>query len=806
MDKLAGHFTIGLRMLARRPGLSAGRLLTVTIVVTAVSAVFAVANATFLRPLPFPHAARLLRIYLQPPGTTDFASANPLTPLQFDRFRERVTLLEQLEGIWTSERAIAGDGEPEAVPGGRVSAGFFRILGKDAILGRVFTEDEVAADEKVVVLGYGMWMRRYGGDPSAVGRTILIDRESHAIVGIMPASFEPALAPSEFWTPLSTRNAMARTQLSSVQTMGLLRPGVTRAQVLTELEMVFESLRQETPAILKGWTSGAVDLRQAQFGSRRPAVLMLLVAVAALGLIAIANLANLTLADLMFRRGDFAVRAALGASRVALAAPEIAQSLVLAIAGGAAGLVGAAWLVPALLALDPASATFARFAPIDWRVALCGFGVAAFVMLAAVAVPVLRLAGPALAFDVTAGSRRATGGRGASRMRIALVTAQTALALILLSCGALIVNALQESSRASPGFDPSSVVTAQIRLSANLFPQPIDRANFVERVLERLRSTPGILNAGTTLNTFTPNGAFVTLVHVEDRPTPDGQAHTVQYRRVSPGYFETMQIATVTGRTFDRRDWVDAPLVAIVSRGFATRFWPGQDPIGRRVKRGATATAWSTVVGVVDDVRDVALDQLPADTVYTPYYQGSSPAAPVGLVVRTAGDPRAMVTPIKQAVWAVDAKQPLANVVTLEQFLSASLGAQRFRAMLVAVCGAIGLLLATIGTYGVTARSVVERTREVGIRLALGGRAFDVWWTVAWSSLKAVVAGAIAGIAASIAAGAGLAAMLPEVRGQAWLFALACGCILITVGAVAALAAARGVITIEPLRALRAEH
>jgi putative ABC transport system permease protein len=805
MDKAATHLKIALRLLTRRPGLTAGRLLTVTIVVTAVSAVFTVANATFLRPLPFPHADHLLRIYLQPPGTTDFNSANPLTPTEFERLRERVTLLERFEGIWTSERAIAGDGEPEAVPAGRVSAGFFRILGADASLGRVFTEDEVASDAKLVVISYGMWMRRYAGDPSAIGRMLLIDREPHVILGVMPAGFEPALAASEMWTPLTTRNAMAQTRLSSVQTLGLLRPGVTREQVLTELEVIFEDLRQETPAILKGWTTGAIDLRQAQFGSRRPAVLMLLAAVVALGLIAIANLANLTLADVMFRRGDFAVRAALGASRGALAATEIAQSVILAVAGGAAGLAGAAWLVPALLALDPSSAALARHAPIDWRVALCGFAVAAIVMMAAVAVPVLRLAGPALAFDVTAGSRRAIGGRAARRIRVALVTAQTALALILLSSGALIVSALQDSSRMSPGFDPSRVVTAQLRLSANLFPEPVDRANFVDRVLERLRSTPGIVNAGTTLNTFTPNGAFVTLVHIEDHPTPDGQPHTVQYRRVSSGYFETMRIAVLNGRAFERRDWVDAPPVAIVSRGFAKRFWPGQDPMGRRIKRGASAAVWSTVVGVVEDVRDVALDQEPADTVYTPYYQGSSPAAPVGLVVRTAGDPRAMVAAIKQAVWSVDAKQPLANVITLEQFLAESLGAQRFRAVLVAVCGAIGLLLATIGTYGVTARSVVERTREVGIRLALGGRALDVWWTVAWGSLKAVVAGAIVGIAASIAAGTALAAFLPEVRGAAWVFAALCGCALVLVGAVAALVAARGVTSIEPLRALRAD-
>ncbi|MEO6237276.1 MAG: ADOP family duplicated permease [Vicinamibacterales bacterium] len=805
MDTLLRHCRIAARMLARRPGLAAGRLLTVTIVVTAAASVFAVANATFLRPLPFPHAERLLRIYFQPPGTTAFGAANPLTPIEFERFRQQTRLFEGFEGIWQAERALAGDGEPEAVPAGRVSAGFFRVLGGAASLGRVFTEEEVASNATVAVIGHGLWLRRFGGDPSAVGRVLLVDGEPHVIVGVMPESFEPAFTPSAFWTPLSTRDAIARTALSSVQTIGLLRPEVTVAQGVAELGTIFDSLKAELPAVRTGWTARAIDLREAQYGARRPAILMLLAAVAALGLIAIANLANLTLADVMFRRSDFAVRAALGASRCELVAGEIVESLMLAAAGGGAGLAGAAWLVPLLLALDASNAGLTRHVTIDWRVALGAFGVAVVVMLAAVAVPILRLAGPALASDVTAGSRRAIGGRTARRVRIALVTAQTALALVLLSSGALVVNALQQSTRVRTGFDPANVVTAQLRLSARLFPDPVDRATFVDRVLERLRETPGVVNAGTTLNPFTLNGAFVTLVHIEGRPTPTGEGHTVQYRRVSPGYFHAMRIPMLNGRPFERRDWIGSPLVAIVSRGFARRFWPGEDPLGRRVRRGAAATDWATVVGVVDDVRDVALDQAPVDTIYTPYFQGSSPAAPVALVVRTAADPRAMIDTIKRAVWQVDAKQPLAHVITLDRFLAASLGPQRFRAILIAVCGAIGLLLAAIGTYGVTARSVVERTREVGIRLALGGGALDVWWTLAWGSLRAVIAGAVVGIAAATVAGGALAAILPEVRGPAWLFAALCGGILVVVGAAAALLAARRVIAVEPLRALRAD-
>jgi putative ABC transport system permease protein len=799
------HFRIALRLLGKRPGLTAGRLLTVTIVVTAASAVFAVANATFLRPVPFPHADRLVRLNLQPPGHPESRAANPLSPGEFERFRAGVTSLERIEGIWASDRAVSGDGEPEAVPGGRVSAGFFAMFGGAPALGRVFTEEEAAADARLVVLGYGFWQRRYGGDPGAVGRTLLLDREPHVIIGVLREGFEPAFVPSGLWTPLSTRNAMGRSSLTSVQTFGLLRPGHTIAGSGPEIDRVLAALTAEMPAALKGWTAGLRDLREAQFGPQGRAVLMLLVAVTALGLIAVANLANLTLADVLFRRADFALRAALGASRMRLASIELAQAALLAAGGAIAGLAGAAWLVPSMLRLDASGAFTAAQAPLDWRVALGAFGVAIAVMIAAVAAPVLRLAGPGLVSDLAAGSRRAIGGRGAHRARVTLVAAQTAVALILLAAGAQIVAGLLSASRIDPGFDPHDVITAQIRLSAQSFPRDADRAQFVEHMLARLRATPGVRGAGTTLNPFSPNGSVVTLIHVEDRPSPDGQPYTVQYRRVSPGYFEAMRIPVLRGRVFEDRDDVNGSAVAIVSRALARQYWGDRDPLGRRLRRGSAPNVWLTVVGVVDDVRDVGLNQPPMDTLYTPYYQSSNAAAPVALVVRTAGDPRGLVPAIKRAVWDVDPTQPLSNVVTVEQFLADSLGAERFRAILTALCGAIGLLLATIGTYGVTARSVVERTREVGIRLALGGRPLDVWWTIAWGSLRAVVAGAALGVVGSAAAAAGLAALLPEVRGGSWRFAAETGMGLVAIGALAAMVAARRATVIEPVRALRTE-
>lgn len=797
-----GHLRIPWRPLRKRPGLLAGRLLTVTVVVTAVTAVFTVANATFLRPLPFPHAERLVRVYLQPPNTTDFSTANPLHPIVFNRFRDRVTLVERLEGIWFAERAVTSDAEPESVAAGRVSTGFFALFGGTPILGRTFTDAEVEADAKLVVLGHGFWLRRYGGDRGVVGKTLLVDREPHEIVGVVNERFQPEFTGSEFWTPLNLRR-LESLNSSFVRTVALLRPGVSGAQAAAELNTLLDAARVESPA-LKGWRANTLDLQRATYATRRSALLVLLAAAAALVLIATANLANLTLADVTGRRAEFAVRAALGGSRADIMLPEVAQAVVLAAAGGAAGLAAGAWIVPPMLALDPAALFSTEQLAVDWRTALCAWAVAAFVMIASVAAPVCRFAGPGLASELAAGAQRVAGGRVARRLRTIMVASQTALALVLLAAGALVVTTFERSARLAPGFDPAHVVTAQLRLAETAYPTHETRAHFVEQVLERVRATPGVVDAATTLNPFNAGFTFVTLVHVEDRPTPDGQPHTVQYRRVTPEYFRALRIPILRGRTFDRRDSPQGTQVAIVSRLFADRFWPGADPIGRRIRRGASPV-WSVVVGVVDDVRDVALDQAPVETVYTSQLQSSAAVAPVSLVVRTSGDPASFVPAIKRAVWTIDPGQPLANVVTMEQFLAKTLGPQRFRSLLVAACGVVGLLLAAIGTYGMTARAVSERTKEVGIRLALGGSRGAVWWTVASSGVRAVSAGAAAGVVIALAAGAGLRALLPGLTGHVGWWSAGAAAVLVAAGTVAAMAAARAATMVEPLRALRAD-
>jgi predicted permease len=375
---------------------------------------------------------------------------------------------------------------------------------------------------------------------------------------------------------------------------------------------------------------------------------------------------------------------------------------------------------------------------------------------------------------------------------------------VLLVGGALLLSAFDRTSRVSPGFDPHAVLAAQMRLSAPAYPSEAARAQLIARVLERIRAIPGVSSAGATLNRFVPGFFFVTQVHIEGKPTPDGQAHTVQFRRASPGYFATLRIPLVKGRDFSARDGVDQPWVAIVSQQFANQHWPGDDPIGRRVRRG-TNPRWLTVIGVVGDVSDVGFSQPPAPTIYISFDQNNVAITPVSLVIRTAGEPLAMTDAVRAAVLSVDPAQPIDSVTTLEQYLADSLGPQRFRSALLLVLGAIGLALAGLGVYGVTARAVEERTAELGVRLALGATPSSLARLVVWQATRAVAIGLAVGGVLAVAAGGALLKILPDLeRAETWATVPAVS-VLAVVALVAALIAARRAVSLTPTVAMRAE-
>jgi putative ABC transport system permease protein len=476
------------------------------------------------------------------------------------------------------------------------------------------------------------------------------------------------------------------------------------------------------------------------------------------------------------------------------------EVLILNAAGAALGVAAAAALLPALLAIDPAATRALGAISIDWRVV-------AYAGLSALAASCLASLVPAMhAVDVSrtaprlGAGARAHGSRSGHHTRAVLLVAQTALSLVLLAGGALLLRAVAASAALAPGYDPSNVLTAQVRLSPERHATAETRVAIVQRLLDRIREIPGVVSASTVLNDFRPGFSFVTLVDIEHQPTPDGSAHTVQFRRVSPGYFTTMRIREIQGRTFTDQDTEATLASAVVSRSFAARFWPGADPIGRRVQR---AKRWHTVIGVVDDVSDVDLLQAPAPTIYVSWTQSNAAVSPVALVIRTAHDPASVAPAVRASVSALDPLMPVDRIQPLDVFLADSLAPQRFRATMLTALAVVGLLLGAIGIFGTTARTIAERWGELGVRLALGGERFALWRGAIAAQLKLVAIGVAVGALLAGVLGAALASLLPEVGVVDWIAVAGAAGALVVTAAVAAAVPALRILRLNPLEVLR---
>jgi predicted permease len=473
---------------------------------------------------------------------------------------------------------------------------------------------------------------------------------------------------------------------------------------------------------------------------------------------------------------------------------------ILNLLGAALGVLLATRMLPALLAIDPPATRALGTVEIDWRVAAYCFLSAAVAAGLASAAPAMNASDGALSMQGFGGNSRTHGSRTAERWRSILLMAQTALCVVLLVSGSLVVRALTRSGGIAPGFDAEHVLTAQLRLPAERYATAPARVQVMEQILSRLRGMPGVVNASHTQNRFVPGQSFVTLIRIDGQPTPDGSAHTVQFRRVGPEYFRTMRIRELRGRTFGAQDGPDSLPVTVVSRRFAERFWPGQDPTGRLILRPGKPL---TVVGVVEDVSDVNLLQTPEPTLYLTWAQSNTTVSPVGLVVRTAGDPAKFAASLREAVRGADPALPVDRIAPLTAFLDDSLAPQRFRASLLAVLAGVGLLLAAIGVAGVTARSISERMGEFGVRLALGCDQSRLWRVAVSRQLKLVAGGAALGLALSLGAGKLLGYLLPEIGSvDGWSMALGAGVLLCASLAAAGIPAAR-VLRLDPAQVLK---
>lgn len=794
---------VAFRALRSRPAHALVAIITLSLVVGAGSAVLAVINATFVRPLPFADESRLVMIFGLPPGSQAVRTGTPLHSPAFVRMRERLRTVESVAGIWPRDRALIVSGVAETVAAAAVSPNYFQVLGVELASGRMFTTADDLASAQVAVVSRAFARLKMGTD-TPVGGQVVVDGETLDVVGVLPAAFESEYLGADLFTPLNIHRGSQPLPASTiVSAVGRLRPGVTPEQARAEVKAAMADIVDELPTVLKGWSAGAVAMREGLYGDSTPALAVLFLAVCLLTGIACANLANVTLAEMSARRDEITLRTALGAGRPALVRLIATEHVLVAIIGGVTGLLLARVALPMVLSLDPATAASLGDVVIDWRVQAGALVLAAAVSVVSGVLPALSATRGDLARGLTQSGRRSTGSQRQGRTRSWLVAIETMIATVLLIASALLLSAFNRTAALTPGFDPTDVLGVNMRLSAAAYPGHPERAAFVRRVVDEVRAVPGVVSAGAAFNAFQSGGGFLTSVVVDGRPTADGQPRTVQFRRAGPGYFETMKIAELRGRTFADADTAESQPVVVISRQLGDAFWPGEDPLGRRLARASDPTRMMTVIGVVSDVRDRGLELPTLPTIYLPYSQNTNGAAAISLVVRTTGDPGTYRQAVAQAVHRVDPALPVSNLTTLESYLARTIGPSRFRSVLLVTFAALGLVLAVVGIYGVTARGVGERTRELGIRLALGCGHGQLWRLVVGQALKAVATGLAMGIPLAVLAAVFITRSVTGTSlGDVWL-ALPSSLLLALAGAAAAAAPTRRATRIDPVVALR---
>ena len=817
MRTLARDLRYGLRLLARSPSFTAIALLTLTLGIGATTAIFSVVDAVLLRALPYRDPRRLVAVF-EDNSKVGFPRDTPAPGNYADwkaqtRIFEDVAAASQYGRFHTFNLAGetgAGASEPERLEGANVTRNLFSVLGVAPALGRVFLpEEDQPGGPHVVLINHALWKRRFAADPGIVGRAILLNGAKYTVVGVMPANFSYPSAGIDLWTPQAfTAQQLRERGAHYLEVVARLRPGVTLAQANADLEVLRRRLAREYPDTNAGIQRFfAEPLQDSYTYGARTGLIVLMAAVGFILLIVCANIANLLLARATGRQREIAVRTALGAARGRIVRQILTESLVLAAGGGLLGILLASWCLNFLKNLIPADLSRTVALSLDP-------GVLAFTLAICFASSLLFGMAPALQVSrIDLNSVLKDGGRGSTGLRRGslrnlLVIGEVALSLMLLVGSGLLLESFARLRGIDPGFRAGHVLTARVDAPVTRYGDFTKRTTFFARVLERVRALPGVESAGFTsalpltwdggTGGFIPEGAVV-------RPDVAWDANN---RVVSPGYFEAMGIPLRRGRLFRDADGPDAPPVAIINEAMARKFWPNQDPLGKRFKfeNGSDNTPWLRIVGIVGDVRQMRLDEPPRQEMYFPYWQAKDNwMVPRDLAIRTAGDPLSLAGAVRQAVWSIDRDQPVSNVMTLDALLDKEVAQRRVQASLLAGFAALALILACIGIYGVLSYLVAQRTQEIGVRVALGASAADVFRTVAGQGMTLAAFGMAAGLAGALALSRLLGSLLfgvGAVDPAAYIAAV------VLFGAVALAACyfpARRAADVDPLTALRYE-
>ncbi len=820
MESILQDIRYSVRSLIKTPGFTSVAVIVLALGIGANTAIFTVVNAVLLRPLPYPDSDRLVMLWETNPRFQIGVDTLPVTHGNFMDWREQNSVFEYVSALGVGRWNLTGSGEPERISGASVSPNFFRLMGTEPKLGRAFRDDEEKPGAgKVVVISHSLWQRRFAGEPGVIGKPMTLDGESYTVIGVAPEGFQfprakdlpyfvAVATQTDVWRPMTlgddfVNKSRANHQLS---VMAKLKRGVTREQAQTEMTAIAERLERSYPDSNQGIGVKVVPLNEQVVGNVRPALWVLMGAVALVLLIACANVANLLLARSSARQKEIAIRTALGASRSRVVRQLLTEALLLSMTAAVTGTLLSLWGIKAMLSLSRETLPRAYEISVDLRV--LGFTVVIALLTSVLfgLTPALQASKINLSESLKEGSRGLAGGRHSNHVRSAMVISEVALSLVLLIGAGLMIKSLSSLLKVDPGFKPNDTLTMQIALLGSKYPAASQQIAFFRDVTHRVETLPGVQSVGLISSAPLSGGVYAGGFSIEGRVATSETDDLVADRRmVSPEYFNALGIPLLKGRGFTDRDDKAATGVAIVSQSWARRFLPNEEPLDKRIKLGGrdSTRPWLSIVGIAGDVRDTALESDARPCVYLPYPQ--FPSSSMTLVVRAAFDPKPLMPAIRDEVWAVDKDQPVTEVKTMDQYVADSVSPRRLNATLLAIFASLALVLASVGIYGVMAYSVTQRTHEIGIRVALGAQSSDVIKLVVGHGMALVVVGVMIGLAGALALTRVMTSLLFGVSATDPITFAGVSVLLVAIALLASYIPARRATKVDPMIALRCE-
>lgn len=801
----------GARIFLKKPGFTLIAVLTLALGIGANTAIFSIINTVLLNPLPYQDPDRLMMVWEH--NLPRSRAMNVVNPGNFIDWQKQSSAFEDMGGLYDSMINLTGMGDPEELPIQYVTPNILSMLGVRALHGRIFVPEDGKPDsDGVIVLGYGLWQRRFGGDPQIVNRTINLNGRQRTVVGIMPPNFklfikEMSLTGKspELWSQFQITPEMQQRRGRFMRVIGRLRPGVTVESARHEMSAIGNRLEKEYPEFNTGWSVNVVPLGDQLTGEVKKSLWILMAAVGFVLLIASANVANLQLARVVTREKELAIRQAMGAGRWRIIRQLLTENIMLALLGGAVGIMLAIWAIELLPTVIPRELMQLDNVVIDQRVLWFTAGISLLTGLIFGIYPAWPSSGRDLNDLLKDSGKGAGAGLRSHRLSSVLVIVQVALALVLLVGAGLLIRSLIRLQSIDPGFHTDNLLTARISLPLSKYTEGSQRTQFFKQIVEKFSRMPGVQSAGAI--SFLPFGSTgaATSFSIIGRPDPlPGQDPVTDVRVIDEHYFETMKIPLIEGRVFNAREADQDSDTIIINQTLASQFFPGESPIGRKiVVNMKDDNQPSEIIGVVGDVRHTTLDDTVRAMVYWPHPQLAYPF--MTLVVRAEGDPESIVSGMRNQVRSLDPEQPISNVATMNQLLTESVGKARFATFLLSLFALLALMLATVGIYGIISYAVSQRTHEIGIRMALGASASDILRMVIVQGMSLTVIGAVIGVLASIGLMRYLSSQLYQISAFDNSTYLSGVLLLSIVALIACWLPARRATRVDPMVALRYE-